>query len=104
MDLTVESTACPARTMAPAPSHFVNFTECGGVERVGFTQASSGRQPDFLPVPRFLGFARSGRHRAHHTPVGLGNYILVAHRRQNAEWFLILLLEDLFCPACMVEG
>src|SRR5512138_1144227 len=64
MDLAVGSPACPTRTVAPAPSHFIDFTEGGSVDRVGFAQAPSRGQPDFLPIPRFLALARSGCHRA----------------------------------------
>src|SRR6266536_5678885 len=103
MDLTIKSAAGPMRTVAPTPSYFVDFTEGGSVARVGFVQASSGGQPDFLPLPRLFVGARSRGHRAQHTPVGLGNDIGLAPRSQTAEGFLILRPRDLFCPAGMVE-
>src|SRR5258708_2996398 len=103
MDLTVKSPAGPMRTVAPTPSYFVDFTEGGSVARVGFVQASSSGQPDFLPLPRLFAGARSRGHRAQHAPVGLGNDIRLAHRRQNPEGLLILRPKDLFCPAGMVE-
>ena len=36
MDLAVESPAGPKCTVTPTPSHFIDFTEGGGVEGVGF--------------------------------------------------------------------
>src|SRR5258708_39955608 len=98
MDLTVKSPAGPMRTVAPTPSYFVDFTEGGSVARVGFVQASSGGQPDFLPLPRLFAGARSRGHRAQHASVGLGNDIRLAHRRQNPEGLLILRPKDLFLP------
>src|ERR1041384_6537199 len=103
MDLGVESSAGPLRTMPPAPPHIVDFSERGGVEGVRLAQPPSGSQADFLPVPRFLARARSRRYGAHHTYVGFGNDILLPHRWQNAEGLLILLLEELFGPARMME-
>src|SRR6516165_7597359 len=103
MDLTVKSSACPMCTVAPTPPHFSDFTKGGGVERVSSAQAPSGCQSDFLPLPRLFAGATSRHHCAQHAAVGLGNDIRLTHRRQSAERFLILLLEELFCPAGMVE-